>query len=199
LIHVSYDIVFEPIEDELNGDMDPELKKEREEIYYDMHKNPKKQTPRVEAMIEKYPDDPVLYNWLSVAYRLTDKHEKAKDLIHEMYRKFPDYLFAKMAYIELCLEEDNLVEIPRILENKYELKFHYPERTKFHVSEFTAFAGTVGLYFCRIGKPEIGQGYYEMLKAAAPDDPQTMRLKSALKVRVSLIEAMKKFLRFQDR
>ena len=121
-----------------------------------MRRNPKKYTPRLESLIENYPNDPVLYNWLSVAYRLMGEQEKAKDLIQETYRKFPDYLFAKLAYVELCLDEDNLAAIPRILDNKYELKFHYPERTKFHISEFTAFAGTVGFYFCRIGKLELG-------------------------------------------
>jgi hypothetical protein len=112
--------------------------------------------------------------------------EKARDLILKTYHRFPDYLFGKVGYVELCLNEDNLDEIPRILDNKYDLKSHYPKRTKFHITEFTAFAGTVGFYFCRIRKPEIAKQYYEMLKGIAPDDPQTKRLKKALKANVIL-------------
>jgi hypothetical protein len=88
--------------------------------------------------------------------------------------------------VELCLDEDNLDEIPSILDNKYDLKLHYPERTKFHITEFTAFAGTVGSYFCRIGKLEVAERYYEILKDVAPDDLQTKRLKRALKANAAL-------------
>ena len=183
---VSYDIVFEPIEDESDRDVDPELAKEREEIYYRLRKHPKECASRLEPLIEKYPDIPALYNHLSVAYRLTGEKEKARDLILETYRKFPDYLFAKLGYVELCLVENNLDEIPRILDNKYDLQVHYPERTKFHITEFTSFVGTVGFYFCKAGRPEVAKIYHQMLSDVAPDDPQTKRLERALKASASL-------------
>jgi tetratricopeptide (TPR) repeat protein len=177
---VSYDIVFEPLEDE-NKSLDPELIREKQEIHDNLRENPKECSSRLAALIERYPDYPVLYNYLTVAYTLMGDKKKARDLILETYRRFPDYLFAKIAYVELCLQEDKLDEIPRILDNKYDLKFHYPDRTKFHITEYTAFAGTVGFYLCRIGKPEVAKHYYETLKGLAPDDPQTKRLKRALK------------------
>jgi hypothetical protein len=108
------------------------------------------------------------------------------DTILETYRKFPDYLFAKVGYVELCLREDKLHEIPHILDNKYDLKLHYPERTKFHITEYTAFAGTVGFYFCRILRPELARKFCEVLKEVAPDDPQTRRIERALEASVTL-------------
>lgn len=195
LTQVSYEIVFEPIEDEHKKDIDPELAEEKQVIYYDLRKNPKECSSRLKALIEKYPDHPVLYNYLTVAYTLMGEKEKARDLILETYRRFPDYIFAKMGYVEICLEEGKLDEIPRILDNKYDLKFHYPHRTKFHITEFTAFAGTVGYYFCRIGKPEVAKLYYKLLKDLAPDDPQTKRLKRALKISTILAVLKGKFLK----
>jgi hypothetical protein len=65
--------------------------------------------------------------------------------------------------------------------NKAAPKFHYPERSKFHITEFMAFAGTVGFYFCRIGKLGIAEQYYDVLKQLEPDDPQTKRLGRALR------------------
>ena len=195
---LSYDIVFEPIKDELEKDIDPEFEKEKEEIYYDLRINPQKCSSRIEALIEKYPDHPVLYNYLTAAYTFMGQKEKARDHILATYNKFPDYLFAKVGYVELCLNEDNLDEIPRILDNKYDLKLHYPERTKFHITEFTAFAGTVGFYFCRIEKPEVAKHYYEMLKEVAPDDPQTKRLQRALNASKTLA-ALKKLARWVDK
>jgi len=181
LIHGSYNIVFDPIEDEPKKYIDPELEKAQEEIYNSMREDPEGCASRLGPLMEKYPDYPVLYNYLSVSYTLMGETEKARDNILKAYRKFPDYLFAKIGYVELCLRENKLDEIPRILDNKYDLKLHYPERTEFHITEFTAFAGTVGFYFCLIGKPEVAETYYKMLKKVAPDDPQTRRIGRTLK------------------
>jgi len=186
LTFVSYDIVFDPIEDKKDIYKDPELDQAKEKIYYDTHKNPKKCVSRLLPLIEKYPDDPVLYNYLYAAYSLMGEQAKADDITIETYRKFPDYLFGKIGYVEKCLRDDNLDEIPRILDNKYDLKSHYPDRTKFHITEFTSFVGTVGFYFCRIKKLEIAEKYYEILKGVAPNDPQTKRLESALKISRSM-------------
>jgi tetratricopeptide (TPR) repeat protein len=178
-------------------DRDPELAKEQEDIYYDLRENPKECSSRLTALIEKYPDYPVLYNYLAAAYTVMGDKEKARDLIIETYRRFPDYLFAKIGYVELCLKENHLDEIPRILDNKYDLKFHYPERNKFHITEFIAFAGTIGFYFCKIGKLELAEHYYETLKDLAPDNPQTKRLKRALKTGV-VLTALRKLAKWDD-
>jgi len=81
LILSSYDIVFDPIEDEHQKDVDPKYKEEQEEIFYRLRSNPKECVPRLIALMEKCPDVPTLYNYLSSAYRLMGDNEKGKEVI----------------------------------------------------------------------------------------------------------------------
>jgi len=177
----AYDIVYEPVETDHNqGRLDPETEAEIEELYYLCRKDPRAAAPRLKDLIERHPDRPALYNYLYAAYNLMGDEEKAREVLMENCRKHPDYLFAKIGDIEQCLREDNLDEIPKILDNRYDLKLLYPHRNKFHITEFVGFAGTIGYYFFRIGKPDLAEHYHKLLKRAAPEDPQTKRLESTL-------------------
>ena len=59
-------------------------------------------------------------------------------------------------------------EGPGIFDHACDLKQLYPHRTRFHVSEFTNFAGVMCRYFCAIGERETAVLYYQMLKQVAP-------------------------------
>jgi tetratricopeptide (TPR) repeat protein len=191
LVTVSYDIVYEAIEHEKSKP--PEFEEQHEELYYLCRENPHEAVPRLRALIDKYPDIPVLYNYLSVAYGLMRDKKSSKELILETYRRFPDYLFAKLNYVELCLAEDRLEEVPIIMDRKFDLKLLYPERTRFHITEFTGFAGTVGYYFCRKGELDVAETFYRALKGIEPENHQTKRLGKALALERGL-EKVRRFL-----
>jgi tetratricopeptide (TPR) repeat protein len=194
LVSLSYEIVYVPVKNEYNEkSKPPEVEREQEELYYLSRENPREAVPRLRALIEKYPDIPVLYNYLTVAYTLMKEQKSADELVLETYRRFPDYLFAKAAYAEICLNADRLEEIPRIFDHKFDLKLLYPERTQFHITEFTAFAGTVGYYFCRKGELDVAESFYGVLKGMEPEDPQTVRLGRALAFQKG-VERVRRFL-----
>jgi hypothetical protein len=44
------------------------------------------------------------------------------------------------------------------------MKMLYPQRNELHITEFIAFTGTVGYYFCRIGDPDTAEIYYKNLR-----------------------------------
>ncbi len=112
--------------------------------------NPKQAIPELLTLKENYPDIPVLYNYLCMAYEFTGNRAASREIIIENYQKSPDYLFAKINYAQVCLYEGNTEKIPEIFDGKFDLSLIYPERTRYHVSEFTGFAGVMCAYFASI-------------------------------------------------
>jgi hypothetical protein len=54
----------------------------------------------------KYPDNPIILNYILVGYEILRIHDQIDTLIDEMYKQFPNYLFAKTAvankYLRAC-------------------------------------------------------------------------------------------------
>ncbi len=134
---------------------------------------PKKAIAPLTALIEKYPDVPLLYNYLTMAYKGTKQEEKAKEIIEKNYQQHPDYLFAKLNYAQLCLENNLLERIPEIFDGKFELGLLYPDRNEFHISEVVGFYATLTLYHIETEDYQQAKTLLKLLKKVAPDYPQT--------------------------
>ena len=152
----------------------PALVEERLPALHEMVKsNPKQAIPELLTLKENYPDIPVLYNYLCMAYEFTGNRAASREIIIENYQKSPDYLFAKINYAQVCLYEGNTDKIPEIFDGKFDLSLIYPERTRYHVSEFTGFAGVMCAYFASIGKTETAHVFYKTLLKLAPNEGTT--------------------------
>jgi hypothetical protein len=101
-------------------------------------------------------------------------------LVREAYRRHPQYLFAKVNYANLCLQQGEIGKVPGIFDHACDLQQLYPHRKRFHVSEFTGFAWVMCRYFCAIGEQNTAILYYQMLKQVAPRHPMTKQAKRAL-------------------
>ena len=130
--------------------------------------------------MKAYPNLPILYNYLSSAYLNIGDREQAEAVVLENYKRHPNYLFAKTNYAQICLDKEDLEQIPIIFNNKFDLKRLYPRRSKFHISEFIAFAGVVSIYLARIGEVEGAEIYYRMLRKMARRHPATKNVKREL-------------------
>ncbi len=149
----------------------PELVEERLPVLREMVKsNPKQAIQELLVLKQNYPDAPVLYNYLCMAYEYLGNYEAARETIIENYQKTPDYLFAKINYAQMCLMEGNSDKIPEIFDGNFDLSLLYPHRTRFHVSEFTGFTGVMCAYFASIGKQDTAQMLYKSLLKVAPDE-----------------------------
>lgn len=84
-------------------EIDPDL----EEIYHTMNKEPASTIERIKELLRDYPHVPQLYNYLSVAYSRLGKHEEAEKIVAKNYKTNPDYLFAKLNYVEICMQKEN--------------------------------------------------------------------------------------------
>ena len=168
LVHLDYKITHDSLPHESFKKLPPDVQEYAQEQYRLIQVNPKQAIMSLFELVEKYPDVPVFYNYLRVAYEVRGKKEKSDAILEQVYAKHPDYLFAKTNYAFRCLRHGLSEEIPDIFEHKFDLKLLYPQREIFHISEFTAFTGVMALYFLMIEDNKNAETYYMQLKQFAP-------------------------------
>ncbi len=173
---VEYTITAELIESDQYKRLPARVRESVPQLYAELHKHPRTAIPKVQKLIRRYPRIPMFYNYLVAAYTAIGEFDKAKDIALQNYQRNPDYLFARINYAQVCMDEGHFNKIPEIFEETYDLKLLYPERDTFHVSEVVNFAGLMGLYFLAIGNRETAELYYSMAKNLGPKYPVTRQL-----------------------
>ena len=131
-------------------------------------------------MIKKYPDVPIFYNYLSLAYKILGRQEEHEQTLLMLYERYPDYLFGRVGYAEYLLQKGEYRKIPEVFDNKYDLKQLYPNRKQFHVSEAAAFMGIMALYWIAIGDRDLAKRYRDILKQVAPKHQVTRQVAKKL-------------------
>jgi tetratricopeptide (TPR) repeat protein len=180
LVLSEYDITDEPLENRDIKRLPAQVQARIDELYELAQRAPTQAISELEALVTTYPHIPLLSNYLSIAYLAAGDQEQATACVREAYRRHPQYLFAKVNYANLCLQQGEVAKIPAIFNHQCDLKGLYPHRTRFHISEFTNFAGVMCRYFCAIGEQNTAILYYQMLKQVAPRHPMTKHAKRAL-------------------
>ncbi len=177
---INYEVTYEALRNKYLEKLPWKIRETMEELFYSVNKNPKKTIEEYGKIKRKYKNNPVLLNYLATAYSYDRNIEKAKEIVIKNYEKNREYLFAKINYSQICLEDGNYEKIHEIFDGKFELKLLYPKRHVFHIDEFLNFNSIMGLYFYRIGKIEQAKLYYNMLKKIEPRNIHTKRLKKLL-------------------
>ncbi|GAB3194987.1 tetratricopeptide (TPR) repeat protein [Pontibacter aydingkolensis] len=150
--HHSMNITYEPLKN-LSYNKTPEEIEETTSFVIKFQgkklgeKQFKEQEGRLKKSIERWPENPVFYNHLVSIYEAQGDLDKADEVIESQYRKFPDYLFAKIKYAELLMDRGQLDDIPSIFNNSYDLASIYPSRDTFHISELVNFNTMMCEYF----------------------------------------------------
>jgi len=180
LVYTAYDITDEPLDNRDIKKLPFQVQARIDDLYELAQHHPTQAIPELERLMTTYPHIPTFANHLSVAYLAAGDQEHATAIVREAYRRHPQYLFAKVNYAHLCLQQGEVAKIPAIFNHQCDLKGVYPHRTRFHVSEFTGFAWVMCRYFCAIGEQETAVLYYQMLKHVAPRHPMTKQAKRAL-------------------
>jgi tetratricopeptide (TPR) repeat protein len=180
LVYAEYDITDEPLENRHIKRLPSQVQARIDDLYELAQHDPTQVIPELERLIVTYPHVPTFYNYLSIAYLHSGDQEQATTLVREAYRRHPQYLFAKVNYANLCLQQGESEKVPGIFAHACDLQQLYPHRTRFHVSEFTGFAWVMCRYFCAIGERETAALYYQMLKHVAPRHPMTKQAKRSL-------------------
>ncbi len=135
---------------------------------------------RLEMLASKHPAVSVLNNLLAAAYSRQGRMKEALAVVERNYKQSPEYLFARIQYAQLCLLAGKVDSVPGIFDYHFDLKLLYPTRTKYHISEFAAFAAVAGEYYLLKGDREAAESYYRTLKHVAPEHEMTERLQSLM-------------------
>ena len=139
---------------------------------------------KLNALRTKYPDIPVILNYLTAGYQLIGREDKAKELIAETYMLFPDYLFAQAAQANIYLKEGCPEKALEVLKGVYTLKQLYPHRNVFHISEVRAFEQCMVSYFCEIKDVSQAEIHLQIMEQVLDeDDPALIEAKSLVRWR----------------
>ncbi|MBL4774531.1 MAG: hypothetical protein JKY87_00525 [Mariprofundus sp.] len=106
----------------------------------------------LQKLKKKYPKNPMFYNFTSVAYQTLGQDKKQLHTIKVTCKKFPNYLFGKIALANHHLLHKSHERISEIFDHKLQLDMHYPETEEmptFHRSEIQAFYTVMGRYYAR--------------------------------------------------
>jgi predicted Zn-dependent protease len=87
----------------------------------ELSKNPQATIPKLRRLIEQVPDVPIFYNWLAMAYIRVGDERRANEMVRENYRRNPDYLFARLNYGHLCLQQGDVARADEVMEHKFTL------------------------------------------------------------------------------
>ncbi len=130
----------------------PEAEKESIlDLFHLIEEDPEEVLQTASIYIEKYPDIPILYNFLYLAYRQLNRCREAVKLVKEIARIFPDYLFGRLEYALYLIRRGECEKAYGTLGNAETLSQLYPERKFFHHSEWKAFCYALGLYWVQKG------------------------------------------------
>ncbi|MBI1323437.1 hypothetical protein GC170_09660 [bacterium] len=142
--------------------------------------NPRQAIQELPQWIELHPDIPVFGNFLAACYTKLGEDRLAEEVMHENYRKHPQYLFARVNMAIMYIEKGDYAKVAEIFDNKFDLSLLYPNRRRFHISEFLCFMYAVGLYFVGVGNPESAKVILHGMQSVDPDDPKTVHLRKKL-------------------
>ena len=170
----GYNITTDPsFQNEKFGNV-PELLKQMETLYLETQdKNNKKIIDKLNNLIVQYSLSPQLKNYLSVAFSVQGKYDKAKEVNNWIITEHPEYLFAKLNRANEFITNDELEKVPEILGDAMELKSLYPNRDLFHLAEVTGFLKVTIHYFAAKGNLELAENRLKILKEIAPNHPDT--------------------------
>lgn len=177
---VEFEVVHEPMDDPYCRGLPQPILDRIDEAAEIMSQRPRDCVKILEQLIEQQPDIPRLYNYLCMAYQDAGKHEEAYLLSEETHRKFPNYLFGITTHAVFCMARGQVERVPAMLNHRLSLTDMYPNRRRFHVSEFVAFESVLAEYFWRIGDRQNARSRYRLLNQISPDHARTRYLRSLL-------------------
>ncbi len=167
----------EPIEERNFAKLPWKVKRNINKTFQLLLTKPSEQIPILSKLKKQYPNIPVLYNYLAIAYNHTKQLEKYQESIYDTVKLFPDYLFGKISLAEYHLNNYNHTEIHNIFNNKFEIYLHYPTSHHiFHISEVRSFYSVIGVFHARSGKIARAIYCYFILHQIDPNHLAAVRL-----------------------
>jgi len=125
----------------------------------------------LERALASEPDAPDLLQNLSAVYSLEGHDAEAEALVRQIHERHPDYLFARTALAQQCIEHGEFEEARRLLEPLM-------HRKRLHFSEFYALCGVNVQLHLAEGHQDGARSWLNIWESVNPESPtlQTLRL-----------------------
>ena len=139
------------------------------EATYLLHEDSKEAALEAEELLQKAlavePDAPDLLHNLAAAYLLMDRKQEGEDLIRDIHRRFPDYLFGCTSLARFEIRDRNFETAEALLKPLL-------DHDRFHYSEFRALMGVqVELAMAKKDR-KAAKMWLDLWEKADPDSPQ---------------------------
>lgn len=170
------EIVYEPLRQAEHDRVSKELRDAVPGLYELVQDDPRAAVTELRAWIAREPN-PMLFNWLGMAYGVLGDVEAVRETVRENYRKNPQYLFARLNHAELCLRDGDLAGAREALGESLDIRALLGGRRRVHVSEVAGYFYAVGLYHLKSGDRDSAARLYDLLAEVAPDEPGTHALR----------------------
>ncbi|HTN35820.1 MAG TPA: hypothetical protein VL053_02025 [Arachidicoccus sp.] len=110
---------------------------------------------------KKYPQNPQFQNLIFICYQICNNKSAARKVAKTNFKQFPDYLFAKINYIDSLLDKQRYDRITEVLDSQFLLEDIYPDRSQFHYSEYKHFYRLLITYLLESNQFAAGWAFYE--------------------------------------
>ncbi len=119
---------------------------------------------KIERWIEKYPNVPLLYNYLATAYMNNKQIDKATQINDQSAKRFPDYPLFRTNMAVTAIAKGELDKAEAILGKNLELSEFLPNRKIYHVTEMVQFLEIVTYFFIAKGEYDLAENRINIMK-----------------------------------
>lgn len=131
-------------------------------------------------LLERHSEIPSLYYYLYISYKMLDMRQQAMDVLKQLVKKFPNYLFGQIAYANYLLKKAEPEKMASFFSHAFTLSGLHPKREAFYVAEWVKFVHVVGWYFLQIGIIEQAEAHLDTLKQIAPTSEEFCDLEARI-------------------
>jgi len=130
--------------------------------------------PQLRRALMKFPDYPVLRNYLRAAHTLRGEQRSADAVLKDMSKFHPDYLFTRIGVADRALDKENVERAVVQVGEALDIRSLYPGREVFHVSELRNYYLTVAKILARTGRQDEALGVRKALEVIDHDPNVSM-------------------------
>ena len=172
---LNYKVSREPVYEGKSYANDPEMKKLMSDTYHDVKKNKPNIIENLKELVRKYPNEPILKNYLSTAYTRKGKTEKADEVNDRLLKEHPDYLFGKLYLAEQYYVKGKFEKMAELMGPSMDIQQLYPERKEFHITEVMGFNKAAVKYFLGTKNIEQARERLEIMRKLEPESKDTIK------------------------
>ncbi len=149
-----------------------------EEYYRAATEDPVRGIELMEEYLQKEPHNPLITQWLHIAYEELGQLDKARDLIVENYRIHPEYLLNKTMMAQYYMGAGDLDKVLPLFNGDLNFTKLYPKDTIFSFPEVYSFFMIATEYYCLSNKLEIAKSVFQCLLDLHPNPNEDPNLQS---------------------